>query len=227
MDTHKYFNFPITLLKGFLTDSKACLDNISYYSLYQHSISLDLGGELDKFKSSASFYEINLHDVELAFREGRRLYENSCNAPKCGLNLDVFLEYRDNEKSEFEKVTLLGFLAIKSILGKKTFCKLDNKYWLSRMSGESKSKEISELDPKIQKYSNEYQTKKIKTELKHNWRLKTYSRYTRGFYVSFKLDLEALIFEAEKKRKTVKEKQSKMEEKALLEKVLSRLNKAN
>lgn len=226
-NTPKYFNFPITLLKGFLSDDKTCLNNICYYALYQHSLILEHGDELDMFKSSASFYKITLPNAESFFAKGQKLYEDLHDTPKCGLNLDVFWEYYKNEKSEFEKVSLLGFLAIKSILGRKAYCKVDNKFWLSRMSGESKSLDISLLDPRIQKYKTEYQTKKIKSELKHNWGLRTYSRYTRGFYVSFKLDLEDLIFEVEKKRKTLKEKQSKIEEKAMLERVLSKLNNIN
>ena len=65
--------------------------------------------------------------------------------------------------------------------------------------------------------------KKIKTELRDNWNLITYSRYTRGFYVSFKLDLEQLVYEAEKRRKSTKEKQAQLAEKLALEKALSRL----
>lgn len=224
MNNPKYFNFPIALIKNFLSDSQSCLVNICYYGLYQHSTNLELGDDLDMFKSSASFFNVTLPNNETAFAIGQELYEDYVNTPKCGLNLDVFWDFYKNEKSEFEKISLLGFLAIKSILGKKTYCKIDNKFWLSRMSGEAKSLEISTIDLKVQKYNTEYQTKKIKTELKHNWGLKTYSRYTRGFYVSFKLELEDLIFEVEKKRKSIKDKKSKIEEKAMLERVLFKLN---
>lgn len=43
-----------------------------------------------------------------------------------------------------------------------------------------------------------------KDELVDKWGLKTYSRYTRGFYFSFKMELDALVFEAEKSRKKAK-----------------------
>lgn len=220
----EYFNFPVTLLDGFMTNSHIVLKNILYYALYQHSLKLEFGEELEMIKSSAKFYNVQLGDVDECLELGGELYDNFKDAPRCGLNMEIFWDFYKSEKSEFEKVCLLGFLAIKSILGKKPYCKIDNKFWLSRMSGKAKSLDVSELDPNIQKYNSEYQTKKIKNELKHNWGLKTYSRYTRGFYVSFQLPLEELIYQAEKRRKSTKDKQSKLEEKAILDKVLLKLN---
>jgi hypothetical protein len=88
-----------------------------------------------------------------------------------------------------------------------------NKYWLSRMDGNPKTiKDFSELSPEIEKFSSEYQTKKIKRALRNGWGLVTYSRYCRGFYVSFKIPLMELILEAEKRRISTKEKQYKAHE---------------
>ena len=83
--------------------------------------------------------------------------------------------------------------------------------------------EVSELSNEIRKYANRYQTENIKSELILNWHLIYYSRYTRGFYVSLKMSLEDLIFEAEKKRKSIKDKQQKQLQNEALKKVLERL----
>ncbi|MFP3592957.1 hypothetical protein [Chryseobacterium sp. SIMBA_038] len=224
MNKPEYFNFPVTLLDGFLTDSTKVLKNILYYALYHHSLKLEFGDDLELITSSAEFFSVKLGNEHECLKIGEKLYHDYKDSPKCGLNIATFWDFYKNQKSEFEKVSLLGFLAIKSILGRKTYCKIDNKFWLSRMSGKAKSMDISELDPNIQKYNSEYQTKKIKNELKQNWGLKTYSRYTRGFYVSFQMSLEDLIYQAEKRRKSTKEKQSKLEEKVILNKVLAKLN---
>lgn len=78
------------------------------------------------------------------------------------------------------------------------------------MEGQSDTfNEIFGLSEQILKYNKEYWFRKIKPELILNWGLKYYSRYTRGFYVSFKLSLEDLVFVAEKRRKSTKEKQLK------------------
>ena len=94
------------------------------------------------------------------------------------------------------------------------------------MDGNSKSVDVSELSDEVKVYANRYQIDKIKKELIFNWYLVYYSRHTRGFYVSFKLDIEELVFEAEKKRKSVKEKQQKQAQNEALKKALERLKTA-
>lgn len=221
----KYFNVPIEIFSGFMLDHQTVLRNVADYAIYAHSLKLEFDSPEDKVKHAASYFNVTLGSALMTLNNGKKLngiYQDG--APKTGISLPMFWDYFDNEKSDFEKICLLGFLAIKSILQKKSFQKLDNKYWLSRMDGRAKSvKEISELSKEIRFYANEYQTKKIKSSLVLNWGLVTYSRYTRGFYVSYKLSLEELIYEAEKKRISVREKEYKKMEQQALQNVLNRL----
>ena len=94
------------------------------------------------------------------------------------------------------------------------------------MDGKSKSCEFDNLTKEIRKYANEYQTKKIKYELRDGWKLIHYSRYTRGFYVSFKLTLQELVYEAEKRRKSFRQKKQKEVEKEALKRALKRLEES-
>ncbi len=144
-----------------------------------------------------------------------------------GMTSEMYWDYMTNEKSEFEKVLLLGDLAFKSILGAKSYIKLDNKYWFSRMNGSAKSILKDELSPKLQRYLNEYQTKKIKNQLIANWGLASYSRYNRGFYVSYKMSLDDLAYHAEKIRKSTQDKKIKNDVKSAHEKALERLANEN
>lgn len=222
----RYFNFPIQLLKGFMIDDTGVLNNICDYAIYENSLKLVLGeSELENMKDSAKFFNLTLGSEKKSLENGKSLYNNVPQiSPKVGLNLSIFWDFAKNDKSEFDRICLLGFLAIKSILQKNTYCKIDNKFWLSRMDGKPKSvNDYSELSNEIREYANEYQTKKIKTALRDNWGLVTYSRYTRGFYISYSLTLEQLIYEAEKRRKATKENQYKQQEKEALKKVLERL----
>lgn len=225
---HKYFNFPIVLLEGFIRNDEV-LDNIFDYAIYAHTLKYEYGDYVEMIKSASKYFGVKTGDALKTYRNGEMLYNSiPRKTPKVGLSLDIFWDYYKNDKDEFQKVCLLGFLAIKSILQNKAYCKMTNKFWLSRMDGKTKSvNTYDDLSPEILKYANEYQTKKIKTELIHNWSLEHYSRYTRGFYVSFKLSQEELIYEAEKKRKSTKEKQRKFSEQIALERVLSRLNNQN
>jgi len=225
MSNQRYFNFPVCLLKNFLTNTRSALDAISGYSLYAESLKEDDDDEITNFITACAFYNIVVEDYpEPQFWRCRRAYQDvEFHAPKVGLNLNIFWDFYNTDKSEFEKVCLLAFLGIKSIIGNKSFCKTDNKYLLSRMNGSARSHSFDQLPDALAKYANEYQVKKIKNELKNNWGLRTYSRYTRGFYVSYTLKLENLMYEAEKSRKKAKAKLQQIEEKALLEKVLKKL----
>jgi hypothetical protein len=87
---------------------------------------------------------------------------------------------------------------------------MGNNYRLSYIDDKTKTiPDIAYLSREGRKYANEYQTKRIKTELRDNWGLLTLSPYFRGFYVSFKVTFEGLVMEAEKRKKSNHEKQHK------------------
>lgn len=223
----RYFNFPIQLLQGFMYNSANVLKEIHQYSIYENSLKLYKGSELERFKESADFFNLTFQNIENSFIAAKEIY---ClipdNSPKVGLNLSIFWDFYNNDKSEFDKICLLGFLGIKSIIGTKAFFKLTNKNWLSRMNGNVKEVEYySELSNEIIKYANEYQLKKIKTSLQNNWGLVSYSRFTRGFYVSYSMNYKDLVLIAEKNRISTKEKQRKAKEKEILKEVLEQLNR--
>ena len=230
----RYFNTPIQLYKGFMIDSIDCLSKVLYYACYEYK-------EKNKrtFKDAADFYNVliggdnsktNLTDAE---KKVKSIYESlHNNSPKVGIGLTMFWQYYKEDKTEFEKVCLLAFLALKSIIGNKSYCKVDNGFFLSRMDGKVNSvcndaftvNDFKPLSPEIKKYEkNNYQLRKIKDELVLNWGLKHYSHHTRGFYVSFKMPLDELVFEAEKRRKAVKVKQMNEEKKQAIAKARERL----
>jgi hypothetical protein len=229
MADEKYFNFPIQLLSGFMDCHQTSLSMALVYHLYAHSLNLDKGRtEIDDFKSSCDYYGVKMGDMancRQAFDTGKSVYNKyHQGSPKVGINLSKYWEFREEDKTDFEKVCLLAFLAIKSILGQKPYMKITNDFLLARMDGKSKACDKEALSPDIAKYSTEHQIKKIKNALQLNgWGLVTYARYTRGFYVSFKLTLEALIEVAEEKRESVKIKQLKIDAENTRLKVLAKL----
>lgn len=225
-DYQRYFNFPVSLLQGFLRTPRISLDNILDYAIYTHVLLLEIGTDLQKHVEACKYYGIKVGNNSVRLKNGMHLYDSTpSNYSKSGINTSVWFDYYLNHKTEFENACLLAFLAIKSIVQSKTYCKIDNRFMLARMDGRSHSvANYSELSPEIRKYASEYQTKKLKAILSENWGLVTYSRYTRGFYVSFSITLEELVFQAEKRRKSTKEKQLKDQEREALKKALLRLN---
>ena len=219
----KYFNFPIVLLEGFLIDHKKCLNNILDYAMYAYCEKYDT----DDVKRAARFLGVTLGNEFRTYHNGNELFDSIPEGlPKVGISADIFFDYYKNEKSEFQKVTLLAFLAIKSVLQNKSYCKLNNNYLFARMDGKSHSiKNDSELSKELLKYKNDYRSVKIKDELKLNWGLKYYGK-SRGFYVSFKMSLEDLIFQVEKNKKSNRLKEQKEIEKAARLAAMERLNKS-
>ena len=220
----KYFNVPIHLFSGFMDDSLNCLNNVFDYAIYSHSLKLE-GTQAERFKAACKWYEVIPGNDNECIRNGKEqvVYVHK-STPKVGISKTMWFDFYKNDKSDFEKVCLLGFLAIKSILQNKPYCKIDNKFWLSRMDGNAKSiNDFFELSETLKPYANEYQTVKIKTELRNNWGLTTYSRHTRGFYVSFDLTIEQLVLEAEKRRKSTIDKQYKQKENEAIKAALQKL----
>lgn len=226
MSKETYYNFPIHLLKGFLIDTDKCLNNIILYSVYSNSLNIEKGTELERVELTLKSFGLTGNVKEICKSAAKIYTSTPTKSAMSGINSKIMYDYRTNFKTDFDKVCLLAFLAIKSIIANKAYCKIDNNFLWSRMDGNSKSVDVSELSDEVKVYANRYQIDKIKKELIFNWYLVYYSRHTRGFYVSFKLDLEELVFEAEKKRKSVKEKQQKQAQNEALKKALERLKTA-
>ena len=225
-DDIKYFNFPIQLLGGFMDDSRTVLDNICDYAIYVHSLKLSEGTDEERMKSACSYFGITVHALNKSRSIGKMLFDSiDSNSPKVGINLSIWWDYYKHDKEPFEKACLLAFLALKSIIQNKPYCKLDNRFLWARMDGfRSSIDDVLHLSESILPYANEYQVRKIKNALRDGWGLVTYSRYTRGFYISFTLTLEQIVYEAEKRRKSTKEKQNRAAEKAAIEKAINQLN---
>lgn len=227
-----YFNFPVDLLHDFVANTRECLHRIIDVAIYLRAMDLEFSKEdesedqqmISKMKSASSFFNISLPSVENSYYNAKEVYDNlSSRPPMVGMNVSIFWDFYKNYKSEFDKIVLLAFLSIKSILQRKPYVKMTNNYWLSRMAGLRTAYEIEELPEHITKYSSDYQMRKIKRILAREWHLVTYSRYTRGFYVSFDLDINQLVYEAEKRRKSTKDKQLKKQEHDAVKLALMRL----
>lgn len=203
----RYFNFPIRLLDGYMTKKNVCLNEILCFALYDHAKNnLKHGAIKHRFTKTANYYGVSLGSVENAMKEGKRLFsEFGEEKVKVGISKEIYWDFKTNDKTPFEDVCLLAYLALRSILRNKPFCKITNLYWLSRMDGNTHAfDEVGELSDPLKKYANEYQLNKIKFYLMDAWNMVHYGRYTRGFYISFKLELEDLVYQVEKMRKSVK-----------------------
>jgi len=183
------------------------------YAGYAHTLILEFGTDEKKMEEAGSYFGISWGNTKRCFQFGETLYNSfPKNSPMSGINKNVCFDFYMNHKSFDEIAVLLAFLAIKSIIGVKPYCKTINEYLIARMAGYASIEDVPHPLPEpLAQYITRRKLDKIKKELQLNWSVNIYSRYTRGFYVSIdnKFDLNQLVFEAEKRRKSTKEKQLK------------------
>jgi hypothetical protein len=150
-------------------------------------------------------------------------------SPMVSCNVPLMFSFREAEKTQFEIVQLVSFLAIKSILGEKKYVKTNFEMILSRMMGQSTpdAKEIEMLPIELYRiftlYSNRYHREKLMEALQLNWNVVFYSNHMRGLYCSIdnrmKLDELAIIAESKKlaaKRAKLRFNKIEAKKKALL-----------
>lgn len=136
----RFLNFPIVLLQGFLEDHKRCLSKIVRYSVFEMVYSDEARFEsIDEFIEEFEF-RINKDFIPSIEKQGRELFD-SCygmNYPRTGIHIDT-LDRFYMDRTPFDLVCLLLFLALKSIVQKKPFCNAKNPLILARMAGFAKS----------------------------------------------------------------------------------------
>ena len=221
-----FFSFPICLLKDIFEDKKRVLDNIIDYAVYKHTLKLEFNNDISKIKASAQYFGITLGDNSKAYKNGKILYQTIPeNTPFAGISIVMLFDFYKNEKTDFDIDCLLAYLSIKSILGGKKYVKTNKNLLISRMSGQSKTININQIPERLCKYFKDYHFKKLINELEINWFLKYYSRYTRGFFVSFDIDItmETMILEIEKNKRSNKVKEFNDKKKQIIKQVLSGL----
>ena len=135
--------------------------------------------------------------------------------PYCSVKISMLNEFISKEKTEKQWHELLGFLAIKSILGKSKYSKTNYKHILSRMLGLASYKDLIKIkltegqNRLIDQYTRsgeiaQDKMKRLLNRLELNWKVITYGTYTRGIYVSVKgrSTLDELVKIREERRET-------------------------
>lgn len=223
----RYLNFPIQLLQDAFKNPRQTMDNVMNYAGYVHTLNLKQGSDEKKMNDAGSYFGITWENKKKCYEDGEALYNSiPANSPMTGINIDICFDFYKNPKTSDEIAVLLAFLAIKSIIGMKPYCKTTNAYLLARMGGyASRIDVVNPLPDPLVKYTTRRKLDKIKMELQLNWNVNIYSRHVRGFYVSIdrRLTLDKLIFEAEKRRKSTKEKQLKQRKDEARRKAMEKL----
>jgi len=217
----KYFTFPVSLLDGFskrsqpYTESiKDVTNDIMSYCGYIQALKESGTSTNEKLNKAGNYFGVTWGNQKEVFDCGKMIdRDNHFPCPMTSVSIEMIFDFHSKDKTEFEIVCFLAFVAIRSVLQVKPYVKLTNDFLIARMAGMSNAKELHLLPQSLKNYYNRYQLDKIKSELQNNWGLVLYARHTRGFYVSFgKTKLKDLVLIVEKKRKGYRDKLRKDEQ---------------
>mgnify|MGYP005751759431 CR=1 FL=1 len=206
----KYLNFPIQMLEGFMIDTEYCLFQILGYAIYDTVYSENaIYDSCDEFWEKTEIWADSLHKREQELLVAGESWYNRIsrlekNPPFVGIRTDLFLDFYEHESSEFEKICLLAFLAMRSIIGKASYKRMTVRYLICRMSG-FPGIEVDMADPPeeiIHWMGSESKRKRIYSNLKKRYKMiKAYK--ANGIICSFKLsqtELEKVLRENRDKR---------------------------
>jgi hypothetical protein len=225
-----YFNFPITILENAFNDIRYTMNNIMDYAAYAHTLKLEYGDKNKKMEDAGKYFGVKYGNN--SYDKGKALYDSlPLNLPMTGINKDVCFDFYNNPKTPDEIAVLLAFLAIKSIIGPEPYKQVTNAFLIARMGGYVRIKDMPQPLPEpLARYNTRRKLDNIKFELQTNWNVNYYSdRGIHGFYVSLdnKFTLNNLAVQAEKRRKSTKEKQLKQKKQDARERALIKLSKPN
>lgn len=226
-----YINAPVPLLAEFMDDPARAVNDMIYYAAFRKCLHIHEAMDTDEIGAlRAAFKALGFSnsDYNSAYDRGQELYNSIPDGvPFFGVSRDVIASFLDDPQDEFDRVCFLAFCGLKSIIGCKGYDKTYKDVLFGRMAGLNKSvKFLEDLPPGMHKYysSRHYWGKLIK-ELENAWNLVYYSNRNKGFFVSFKLSPEELIYQAEKRRPSLKEKLKKQEMEEAKRVAMERVNK--
>ena len=182
----QFYHFPVAILANGIT--KTSLNNILQYAI---------GSYLEEYQATI----IEARD-DMSFRGGdedecRATFEHykNCRA-KTSIRSDQYWQWRNNVENESEKskLLLLGFLAVKSIVGKKNYALTNYDFLLARMAGDSvpryktqKGEKVLILPPHIKPINTKRKREQFRDDLARYHVTTWGQRGLRGFAVSTKL----------------------------------------
>lgn len=220
-DEIRYILFPIEILQE--TDIKRVCSKAFDYGIYRKALDF-IEGETKvmprHIEQSMKYFSLVVNGLERRATDGKIIYDTfSNNNPMVSISIERLIQYGKEDKTDFEVLIFRAYCAIRSILGTKPYTKVTNDYLKSRMYGFRNA-----TDYPFNK-SERYLFDKIKLELQKDWYLIYYSRQTRGFYVSYSLPLEKLIYHAELNRESYKANELKRAKNEAYQKVMLMMKK--
>lgn len=204
------------MLADLYIDNKRFLMDVITVGSYLRSIHVDCDQDdygswaEELFEASADYFGfVNYIPPAECIKQANCILEKiPKNSPFVGFEANMLREFLENDKDDFEIECLGAFLATRSIIGTKPYCKTNKTLIHARMFGYRSAKELPEqLTPLQQKYKIRWHMDRLLLELQTNWHLKTISNHQRGMCISYELSYEQLALQVEKNKQKIKYQQ--------------------
>lgn len=213
MNKQLFYNAPCSVWRGFL-DSDGRKTEVLDYHLYcavskKYDNLTDIEDEDKRFEEACDNLYCTIGNKCDCLEYGHNLNSSHQKDAIFSVNSATFWDFHHNYKSEEECTLLLAYLALKSIIGTKSYAKTNKEMWLSRMDGKTRveysvkkdgSKELV-LSKSIMKWNTHYGVRKLKTLLWKYYHVSFYSKSVHGFYASVSLDDKGLVAMVQKVKK--------------------------
>ena len=236
----RFMTFPVALLKDAFVDIRKVCNNAMDYTIYAKAVKYTIYSEtIDGMQDALDFYGLSLGEngnIDKLYERCETLHNSfdGSSSPMVSVNVETLYHFREQPKTEFEIAVFCAFCAVRSIIGIDPYKKITNDFVIARMFGYKSVEEFENLKTKPDYWQKFFSTEQkiryhltnkiIVGELESNWGLKYYSSRNRGFWVSFKLGLEVLVTEAEKRKKKFVAKERSDAKNAIIKKVIATLN---
>ncbi len=209
-----YYNFPIPILHGFMDHTFKVLELLIEWAAYDYikknlkdddNSGFPVWDKIDEAADALGFtFSMESEDYYHLCGEIYSKYKGSRSGISCKLYWEV--RKRAETMSKSDKVLLLAFFAVKSILGNKLYCKTNDLLLFARMNGANKAfssdeEALKNLHPDLAVHYTRRKRETIRIRLAEVFHINSYSYHDRGYYISSKLSLEKLIEEVEMHRK--------------------------
>jgi len=204
-------------------------------------LNLIMEKDIDFRNKVIEFYQMQLSyssleitgNIQNCLKKGKEIEEQiPIGEPMPMISKSLLFDFRDNEKKEIDLIQLVSYIAVKSILGVKSFVKTNKMHIVCRMFGYSSVKHLpvkmpTNINSLFLKYSHRYHIDKVLTQLELNWNVLTYSNNIRGMYVAMsnKINIEQLVLSAETRKHKNRIAELKRQKKEATAKALEQLNK--
>ena len=183
-----YYHFPIAILAKGIT--KTSLINMVEYCIYSYME--EWAATFTDACKDLGFKNWNKEDCRATFERYKNCRtKTSISREQCG----QWFHNIENE-SDYSKLLLLAFLAVKSIVGKKNYVITNYDFLLARMAGDSvprykttKGKKTLILPPHIEHINTRRRLEQIREDLRKKYHVATWGQQgLRGFAISTKLE---------------------------------------